>query len=847
MNQMKSYPMLLLATAGTITPVLTFVAHADDGISDPKQATAQKVALTSSPDYKEADAKIATQQKKGMHIDVKEKTVKVKTAAERDQALKDAEADAKKQLVKLNADSLAYDKWAGTSTGLEGTKPGDINQQLLIKKSPNAKATLSNVSSAVTTKQIKQSEFKNVISSSTKAIKSTSAYEIAKKASGLTAVNGHLATVSYTNLDASYAGKKITKIVYDFQDLEKNNTNHTSEKPRFYAFNDPTDTIWYNATEGVTIVPHFYGPDGQEIKLSDKSAYATAGSLNGRYSSTNSAAKYTKKGKAFHVESVQLKSGGTITQLQGSSIRNHANDAYADETNQGNAQTVKDGIIPSSIADWDNATSPKRIYGATALNLDNTKEDTKIRFHTTRADNKDGVGVWATLSTTIDPSLPAPKGEFTKTKVILEPAEMPKPIKSRLDQNGNITTSKDVKLGDTLSYGLSAKIPATDAKGNPLKTAQIVDPYVDAFGYKTSKIKLTDAKGQDITNDFKFEDKKGLGATWTAKDATKYVGKTVFVMPEFEIKSEADLAKYEQDGKLVFPNTVYLLVNGEKVPGNTVVVTPKGKITPVDKAYVGNISDWKLHKVKLDSQVTNQSNKAASQATSSDANQTVDAKNTPAKTSKSGVTEQAKSSTATKTAATTAKSTSKSDAVAVHTVKIGDKFGYTLNTTVDAIDEQGQLIKSFSLNDPLEKALAFDGVQIVDQTDKNKDITDDFAHTGRISSALHEKKVAQYRGHKLQMRIGAHIDEKQDLSAYKQSDGSYVIKNVASKTQNGHDTPSNEVDIKVTKTPGKSNPAPKETPQPEKPTYNQKAPNTGTTNRMTQLYESVKHFFGIAD
>ncbi|MBS0949206.1 isopeptide-forming domain-containing fimbrial protein [Weissella minor] len=901
MNQFKATSMIALAAAGTVTPVLTLVAHADDGNGDPKAPT-QKASLTSSPDYKEADAKIAAQKKKGMQIDVKEKTVRVKSTAERDKALKTAEDDAKQQLVQLNADSLAYDKWSGKSTGLDGTKPGDINQQLLIKKSPNAKAAISNVSSSVTAKELKQSEFKDKISQYTPQIKSTSAYEIVKKVKGPEAVNGHLATVTYTNVDGSYAGKQITKIVYDFQDLEKNNTGEADEQPRFYAFNDPTDTVWYNATQGISIVPHYYGADVQEIKTTDKTAYLTVGSLNARYSETNDNSKLTKKGKPYHVEAVQLKSGGSITKLQGSNIQVHSgNDAYADETNDSRKQTVKDGVIPKAMEGWDDATSPKRIYGATALNLNSSKEDTKIRFHTTREGNKSQAGVWATLSTSIDPSLPAPKGQFTKTKVVLEPEAVPKPVKSRLDKDGNITTSKDVKLGDPLSYVLSDKIPATDAKGNPIKTAQIVDPYVEAFGYKSSKVKLTDAKGKDITNDFKFEDKKGTGATWTAKDATKYAGKTVFIEAEFEIKSEADLAKYEKDGKLVFPNTVYLLVNGEKVPGNTVEVTPNGEETPIEKSFVSDTSKWKLQSVGDAKAATNKSNEAGEKTDSDSktAEKSVDKdKSTDTESNKNTSSSKSETKASDKDASTKESSQSKASsnvetasvksdnkgssesekehdsvvdekasdgkthasntdeatqesnspeksgqkkdtdtekAASVNEVKKGQNFGYTLNTTIDAIDKDGKLIKSFAFHDDLEDGIELRGVQVVDKSDKDKDITSDFDYSNRISGVLKSDKLKELRTHKIEVRIGTKIDETKDLKAYRQSDGSYLIHNVATKEENGKTIKSPTVDIKLKKDPEKA------APKKELPT--KEAPNTGVGDPtwVDKLIQAVRN------
>lgn len=351
------------------------------------------------------------------------------------------------------------------------------------------------------------------------------------------------------------------------------------------------------------------------------------------------------------------------------------------------------------------------------------------------------------------------------------------PVKSHVDTKGNILTDNNVKLGDHVNFGLSATIPEVDSKGNATKDVTIVDPLEDVFKFESGVVKLNDAKGEDITADGTLAYVDGTGVVWTPKDGSKYAGKTVYIQLDVSIKPDADLTKYEKDGQLVFPNSVYMTVNGEKIPGNEVTVVPVGETTPIVKKVV--VENW--DKVLADT--------------------------------------EAKSETAT----TDDKENKTDDTEKVATVKKGQSFGYVLNTKIDTVNEKGQLIKSFKLVDKLEDALTVDKVRVIDKT-TGQDITADFEQSGKLEMTLKSDKLVDYRGHDVEWRIGVHIDEDADLKSYKQEDGTYLVANVGSKEQNDTPTESNKVDVKLDK-----DPEPKPTPEPKKsePKPEPQLPNTG--------------------
>lgn len=351
------------------------------------------------------------------------------------------------------------------------------------------------------------------------------------------------------------------------------------------------------------------------------------------------------------------------------------------------------------------------------------------------------------------------------------------PIKSHVDTNGNILTDNNVKLGDHVNFGLSATIPEVDSKGNPTKDVTIVDPLEDVFKFESGVVKLNDAKGEDITADGTLAYVDGTGVVWTPKDGSKYAGKTVYIQLDVSIKPDADLTKYEKDGQLVFPNSVYMTVNGEKIPGNEVTVVPVGETTPIVKKVV--VENW--DKVLADTEVKSE------------------------------------------TVTTDDKENKSDDTEKVATVKKGQSFGYVLNTKIDTVNEKGQLIKSFKLVDKLEDALTVDKVRVIDKT-TGQDITADFEQSGKLEMTLKSDKLVDYRGHDVEWRIGVHIDEDADLKSYKQEDGTYLVANVGSKEQNDTPTESNKVDVKLDK-----DPEPKPTPDPKKPEPKPEPqlPNTG--------------------
>lgn len=408
--------------------------------------------------------------------------------------------------------------------------------------------------------------------------------------------------------------------------------------------------------------------------------------------------------------------------------------------------------------------------------------------------------------------LPPEKPTLTADKVEVSIASGP--IKNRVDAEGNILTNEPIKLNDHVNFGLTAEIPEVDSKGNAAKDITVVDPLEDIFKFESGVVKLDDVKGEDVTADGTLEFVEGTGVVWTPKDGAKYAGKKVYIQLEVSIKPDADLSKYEKDDQLVFPNSVYMTVNGEKVNGNEVVVSPVDETTPITKKVV--VDNWDT--VLKDTETT----EPGADSTPAPEKEAEEAPKSAASEETSEVDEKSESA-----------ETSTTDAP---TVKKGQRFGYVLNTKIDSLNEEGQLIKSFKLVDHLEDALTVDAVQVIDKT-TGQDITADFEQSDKIVMTLNPEKMTDYRGHDVEWRIGVHIDENADLSAYKQADGSYLVKNVGSKEQNDKVTDSNDVDVVLDKDPEPK----KETPKKELPPL-EPAVNTGVTNRLTQFVQWLKNF-----
>ncbi|TYC47995.1 hypothetical protein ESZ50_10215 [Weissella muntiaci] len=626
--------------------VVTAQALADD--TDTSQSTSYNV------DYTDSDKKIADAKAKGMAIKETTKTVTVNTRADAKKAQEQAKADKGTQDTSLDKSISSYNDWSGGNTGINGVKPGDINQQLIMKKEPNAKTEVNITNNSVTAKKLTldqmnsgTTELPGGFNPSNSGIKSTYGLYV-HSANGTKGVSGDFGTVTYSNLEnTTYNGKKISKLEVGLSDLGDNPVKNSSWAPGVIIYQDPTDTIRNIQTLGTSLTYRYYDENGNKIDPADNTAEFTVGSLNTGYGDSNGVETATGDTNSAHYlrETVQVVDGSAkMYKLEGSSVTIHDdNKAYADASNTAiGGLSDPNHVMPKSWDGWDSTSASNRIVGSVLIGFKNG-DDPKIRFATeTNGTSDDAFDQWGTVSTTIDPSRPAPTGNYEKTNIVV-----------------------------------------------------------------------------------------------------------------------------------------------------------KGEQSEVEKAFIADTSSWKLSKVSDETDAKGASNDAATPIDESTSNDTP-----------------------------------KSD-VEKNDVALDQSFGYTLTTSIDSFDKAGQPVNSFKLIDNLAAPLSLEGVQIIDKTDENKDITNDFSLTGKITATLNEGEAEKLEGHVIEARFGVKIPKDADLSGYKQDDGSYQIPNIGSKSQNEDTTTSNEVD--VVNTP--------DAPAPTKEAPAKDLPTTGTTNPVMSFFNQLFNSF----
>lgn len=605
-------------------------------------------------DYSDSDQKISDAKDQGMMIKETTKTVTVKTQAEAKKAQKQAKADKATQDSELTKSIASFDEWSGGNTGINGVKPGDINQELIMKKEPNAKTEINITNDSVMSKKLTldqmntgTTELPRGINPGNSNIKSTFGYYVHTK-TGTKGASGDIGTITYSNLEnTEYNGKKISKMEVVLSDLGDNPIKNPSWAPGVIIFQDPTDTIWNMQTQGTSYTYKFYDEEGNKIDFKDKTAFFTIGSLNAGYGDANhiEIANGDENSPHFIRETVQgIGNSVKLYKLEGSSVGIHDdNKAYSDASNTAiGGLSDPNHVIPESWHGWDSTDASNRIIGSTLVGfMDGI--DPKIRFATdSDGSSDDSYDQWGTVSTTIDPSRPAPTGNYEKTVIVV-----------------------------------------------------------------------------------------------------------------------------------------------------------KGEQTDIEKAFISDTSSWNLTKIEDDGD--NATNDIMSISDSSNPDTTSD-----------------------------------ESSVEKNNVTLGQSFGYTLTTTIDSFDKAGQPVNSFKLIDNLAAPLSLEGVQIIDKTDENKDITDKFTLDGKVIATLNDGEAEQLEGHEIEERISVNLPEDADLTDFTQEDGSYVISNIGSKSQNDDTTTSNEVDI--VNTP--------DAPAPVEEAPVKDLPNTGTTNPVKTLFNKLAKAFG---
>lgn len=141
-----------------------------------------------------------------------------------------------------------------------------------------------------------------------------------------TDVNGAFLKATYTNVNWSYNGQKIAKVVATFsnwQALPQSASYQKSPYPFIYLYNDPTDTFWNNNAAGLDVTYQLYDANGNLINL-DNNAYVTVLSLNNSGIVNNDTGNPNPQsdttGDYRHVESATLLSNGKAISLKNSSV-----------------------------------------------------------------------------------------------------------------------------------------------------------------------------------------------------------------------------------------------------------------------------------------------------------------------------------------------------------------------------------------------------------------------------------------------------------------------------------------------------------------------------------------------
>ncbi|TDM15137.1 SdrD B-like domain-containing protein, partial [Macrococcoides canis] len=162
------------------------------------------------------------------------------------------------------------------------------------------------------------------------------------------------------------------------------------------------------------------------------------------------------------------------------------------------------------------------------------------------------------------------------------------PTKTLLDKGivsgDKLVDSMNVKRNIEYKYN----VDLTVSNDPMMKSLILKDDLVDELDFVSAKV--FDSTGKDITAEgtLSVDETKEI-VTWTAKDATKYIGKKVKLEITTKVKSGADLSKYKQgDGTFVLPNTANVVINGgTPLNSDTVKV-----IVPQDPTYTIGDTVW---------------------------------------------------------------------------------------------------------------------------------------------------------------------------------------------------------------------------------------------------------------
>lgn len=487
-----------------------------------------------------------------------------------------ANEDYKAALDKYNEEMKKYDN---TGLAMNGVDSATIKQELQLNKSPNATISFEKLTNDASFTIGKPSY-------SSSGCDSKQALVIV--ANSKNGISGDIAKLTYDNINGSYKGKKISKIVATYSNLQAgtgithtDNYDNSNGNPYLRIYSDPTDGFWYMNSNGVTVTYQYYDENGNLIILDDSDAYMTVGSLNNSNGSTTS---------KEHLEEATLDSAGKAIALKGSSVSAHDKTLYSDKNNDANQK------------EWDVTGSDKAYYGSGVFALSGSS--VKMTFSTKNQDSQNPT-VWVQMSTTI-PQTPE-KPEAPTVHYHYDVADVPNAKASYHLTDLSVTPQnhKDVEAG-TVTGDTSASInngtvvagdkltfPCTNSnlpanRVDDMKEYVIVDNLDKDVKYTGYKAELD---GKDVSDQFIPTLSKNSDGTWTVKltakqsllDQMNADKSKEFVVPTVDIYGEALNDNSEID------NSIQTIINGHTIQSNTVKVhTPAMNPTKDVVQDVGN-------------------------------------------------------------------------------------------------------------------------------------------------------------------------------------------------------------------------------------------------------------------
>lgn len=180
----------------------------------------------------------------------------------------------------------------------------------------------------------------------------------------------------------------------------------------------------------------------------------------------------------------------------------------------------------------------------------------------------------------------------------------PKLVKKQAKKT--VSTDKIVDFNEKYQYGLDFTIP----NDKNYKKLEIKDSDMTKGSLDFDKVVVKQGD-KDITDQGTLElDKDKDTFTWTAKNPTSLLGKTVHVDIDAKVKQGTDLSKYktnekDSDGNVIYsmPNTGHLVMDGEDTPTNEVPIRVKEIPGSIKKSIVEDDKLVESNKEKFGSDI----------------------------------------------------------------------------------------------------------------------------------------------------------------------------------------------------------------------------------------------------